>query len=231
MIPSRWLTGARSSPGRETTRVRRVGSANSLAVLLHLFSLTINNNNQQQTTTNNKQQTTTNNNKQQQTTTDIFPGVALGILLAGARRVTDHHFLVAARSLAAQVTGEETRVGLLYPQLDRIRDVSPSSRVRSNRKDMIAPPTFEISNPQTLHTRSALVSAPRSSNTAGAREMRRQLASLSQRRELTRWWTGSRRASTCQEAGGGEKMSSHRALHIYILYRSSTVQEKQGVGR
>ena len=53
----------------------------------------------------------------------IFPGVALGILLAGAKRVTDHHFLVAARSLAAQVTTEEMRQGLLYPKLDRIRDV------------------------------------------------------------------------------------------------------------
>ncbi len=54
----------------------------------------------------------------------IFPGVGLGALAAGARSISDEMFLVAARSLAELVTGEDLAVGALYPNLTHIRDVS-----------------------------------------------------------------------------------------------------------
>jgi len=53
-----------------------------------------------------------------------FPGVGLGVLAAGSTKVTDHAMLLAARTLAAQVTDEELAVGCVYPALSRIRLVS-----------------------------------------------------------------------------------------------------------
>ncbi len=54
----------------------------------------------------------------------IFPGVGLGIVVSGARRVTDEMFEAAARTLAAQVTDDDMANGRIYPTLDRIRSVS-----------------------------------------------------------------------------------------------------------
>ena len=54
----------------------------------------------------------------------IFPGVGLGALVAGAARVTDDMFLLAARTLAQMVTSEELERGTIYPPLHRIREVS-----------------------------------------------------------------------------------------------------------
>jgi malate dehydrogenase (oxaloacetate-decarboxylating)(NADP+) len=54
----------------------------------------------------------------------IFPGVGLGVLASGARRVTDAMFMASARTLAAMVTAEDLAQGSLYPPLKRIRDVS-----------------------------------------------------------------------------------------------------------
>ena len=54
----------------------------------------------------------------------IFPGLGLGIIACGARRVTDEMFLSAARTLAAAVEGADLRRGALFPPLCRIRDVS-----------------------------------------------------------------------------------------------------------
>jgi malate dehydrogenase (oxaloacetate-decarboxylating)(NADP+) len=54
----------------------------------------------------------------------IFPGLGLGVLVSGARRVTDEMFQVAARALAETVPKPALDQGLLYPPLSDIRRVS-----------------------------------------------------------------------------------------------------------
>ena len=54
----------------------------------------------------------------------IFPGVGLGAIACGARRVTDEMFLAAAEALAATVTQADLDQGSLYPPLANVREVS-----------------------------------------------------------------------------------------------------------
>ena len=54
----------------------------------------------------------------------IFPGVGMGVMATGASRVTEEMFLVAARTLAEEVSETDLRFGRVYPPLPRIRDVS-----------------------------------------------------------------------------------------------------------
>ena len=54
----------------------------------------------------------------------IFPGVGLGVVASWARHVTDEMFLVAARTLAREVSETDLRIGRVYPPLPRIREVS-----------------------------------------------------------------------------------------------------------
>lgn len=51
----------------------------------------------------------------------IFPGIGLGALVSGARRISDGMFLQAARTLAAQVTDKDLNRGALFPPLSEIR--------------------------------------------------------------------------------------------------------------
>jgi len=54
----------------------------------------------------------------------IFPGIGLGALVFGARRVTDSMFLAAAKIVAALVDEADLAQGRVYPSLTRIREVS-----------------------------------------------------------------------------------------------------------
>jgi malate dehydrogenase (oxaloacetate-decarboxylating)(NADP+) len=54
----------------------------------------------------------------------IFPGVGLGVVATGAKRVTDAMFIRAARELAALLREEELAEGRIYPSLKRIHEVS-----------------------------------------------------------------------------------------------------------
>jgi malate dehydrogenase (oxaloacetate-decarboxylating)(NADP+) len=54
----------------------------------------------------------------------IFPGVGLGLLVSGARRVTDEMFFAAARALSAQVSDADLAVGRIFPAAGRMRDVA-----------------------------------------------------------------------------------------------------------
>merc|ERR1711874_52726 len=54
----------------------------------------------------------------------IFPGAALGVIAAGIRHIQESVFLSAAEGLAALVTQEDFAVGRMYPDLERIKEVS-----------------------------------------------------------------------------------------------------------
>lgn len=54
----------------------------------------------------------------------IFPGVALGVLCAGATTIPEEIFLVSARKLATLVSEHDLEIGSLYPPLETIRDCS-----------------------------------------------------------------------------------------------------------
>ncbi|MEI6194217.1 MAG: NAD-dependent malic enzyme [Verrucomicrobiota bacterium] len=54
----------------------------------------------------------------------IFPGVGLGVVSTGARRVTDSMFIKAARTLASLIRENELAEGRVYPSLNRIHEVS-----------------------------------------------------------------------------------------------------------
>ncbi|HTL73228.1 MAG TPA: NAD-dependent malic enzyme [bacterium] len=54
----------------------------------------------------------------------IFPGVGLGVVCTGARRVTDAMFIKAARTLASLIRDDELAEGRVYPALTRIHEVS-----------------------------------------------------------------------------------------------------------
>jgi malate dehydrogenase (oxaloacetate-decarboxylating)(NADP+) len=54
----------------------------------------------------------------------IFPGVGLGGVSCGARKITDAMFYTAAKTLAHMVTEEELQAGTVYPDLRKIRQIS-----------------------------------------------------------------------------------------------------------
>lgn len=54
----------------------------------------------------------------------IFPGVGLGVVASGARRVTNEMFVAAARVLSAFAPALLDANAPLYPTLDRVRDIS-----------------------------------------------------------------------------------------------------------
>jgi malate dehydrogenase (oxaloacetate-decarboxylating)(NADP+) len=54
----------------------------------------------------------------------IFPGIGLGVVCSGARRVTETMFIAAARTLAGLIRERELAEGRVYPSLSRIHEVS-----------------------------------------------------------------------------------------------------------
>jgi malate dehydrogenase (oxaloacetate-decarboxylating)(NADP+) len=54
----------------------------------------------------------------------VFPGIGLGVLVSGARLVTDEMFMAAAKALAAEVSTADLEKGCIMPPLARIREVS-----------------------------------------------------------------------------------------------------------
>ncbi|KAG9509875.1 NADP-dependent malic enzyme, partial [Fragariocoptes setiger] len=56
----------------------------------------------------------------------IFPGIALAVMASQASAIPEKCFLVAAKALSDQVTEADARVGLVYPQISKIREVTLS---------------------------------------------------------------------------------------------------------
>lgn len=54
----------------------------------------------------------------------VFPGIGLGTILAKATMVTQSMIYAAATSLSIALSPAEKDRGLLYPEVERIRDVS-----------------------------------------------------------------------------------------------------------
>ncbi|KAG5650459.1 hypothetical protein H0H81_012181 [Sphagnurus paluster] len=54
----------------------------------------------------------------------IFPGLGLGAILARATSVTDSMVEASSLGLAGSLTPEEHKLGLLYPRVERIREIS-----------------------------------------------------------------------------------------------------------
>jgi malate dehydrogenase (oxaloacetate-decarboxylating)(NADP+) len=60
----------------------------------------------------------------QATNSYVFPGVGLGLLVSGARRVTDEMFFAAAHALADQTSDTDLQHGRVFPPAVRMREVS-----------------------------------------------------------------------------------------------------------
>ncbi|UJR16348.1 hypothetical protein I4U23_003253 [Adineta vaga] len=54
----------------------------------------------------------------------IFPGIGLAIVTCAIRHIPDELFYLAAKTLSDQVTEEDLKAGLVYPPIEKIRDVS-----------------------------------------------------------------------------------------------------------
>ena len=60
----------------------------------------------------------------------VFPGIGFGALACGATKVTDQMITASALGLSESLTQQEKEAGLLYPRLERIREVSASVAAR-----------------------------------------------------------------------------------------------------
>lgn len=54
----------------------------------------------------------------------IFPGVALGVITTGIHHISEELFLIAAQTVADNVSDDNIEKGSLYPPLNVIRECS-----------------------------------------------------------------------------------------------------------
>ncbi|KAL1901600.1 hypothetical protein Cpir12675_000470 [Ceratocystis pirilliformis] len=54
----------------------------------------------------------------------VFPGIGLGAILAKASKVTDSMIYTAAAALSESLNADEIHKGLIYPEIERVRDAS-----------------------------------------------------------------------------------------------------------
>lgn len=54
----------------------------------------------------------------------IFPGIGLAIVTCLIRHIPDELFYLTAKTLSEQVTEDDLSIGLVYPPIEKIRDVS-----------------------------------------------------------------------------------------------------------
>jgi len=59
----------------------------------------------------------------------IFPGIGLGALLCAASTISDDMIAASARALAESITEDELQRGLLFPSIDRLREVTANVAV------------------------------------------------------------------------------------------------------
>jgi malic enzyme len=74
----------------------------------------------------------------------IFPGLGLGGIVSEASRISDPMVLVAARTLAAQVSPDRLAGGALYPPIADLRSVSREIALAVGREAIgsgLAPPS------------------------------------------------------------------------------------------
>ncbi len=73
----------------------------------------------------------------------IFPGVGLGVIAAGARRITDAMFMIAGKALAGMSPAITDKQGSLLPPVDQLRMVSVAiarAVARQAQADHVADP-------------------------------------------------------------------------------------------
>lgn len=76
----------------------------------------------------------------------IFPGVGLGLIASGARKVTDQMFTAASKALADLLPEEDLRDGCLYPKISKIREASANVALAVAKQGVaqnVADPSFE----------------------------------------------------------------------------------------
>ena len=77
----------------------------------------------------------------------IFPGLGLGAIVSETSRITDTMILVAARTLAAQITPDRLAAGTLFPPIAALRQVSRAVALAVAREAIasgLAPPNEDL---------------------------------------------------------------------------------------
>jgi malate dehydrogenase (oxaloacetate-decarboxylating) len=83
----------------------------------------------------------------------IFPGVGLGILVSGCKRVSDAIFRVAAEALAMEVSDEDLAAGTLFPPLGELRRITEKiacAVVRQAREEGVGLPLTDADIPSAI---------------------------------------------------------------------------------